>query len=47
LKESQMSISLAQWKDLNVLQRFALLKLTRPGHENKNFPKAMKEFGLT
>jgi hypothetical protein len=32
LEESKMSISLAQWKDLNVLQRFALLKLTRPGH---------------
>ena len=46
LRESKMSISLAQWKDLKVLQRFALLKLTRPGHENKNFPKAMKEFGL-
>jgi hypothetical protein len=46
LRESKMSISLAQWKDLKVLQRFALLKLTKPGHENKNFPKAMKEFGL-
>ena len=31
---------------LTDLQRFALLKLCRPGHENKNFPKAMKEFGL-
>jgi hypothetical protein len=47
LRESKMSISLTRWKDLTVLQRFALLKLTRPGHENKNFPKAMKEFGLT
>jgi hypothetical protein len=46
LKDSKMSISLTQWKKLNMLQRFALLKLTRPGHENKNFPKAMKEFGL-
>jgi hypothetical protein len=46
LRESKMTISLAQWKDLKVLQRFALLKLSRPGHENKNFPKAMEEFGL-
>jgi len=46
LEESKMNISIAQWKNLSVLQRFALLKLTRPGHENKNFPKAMKEFGL-
>ena len=39
-------ISLEQWKSLSDLQRFALLKLCRPGHENRNFPKAMKEFGL-
>lgn len=39
-------ISIEQWKNLFSLQRFALLKLCRPGHENKNFPKAMKEFGL-
>ncbi|HMJ70182.1 MAG TPA: nitrate reductase associated protein [Cyclobacteriaceae bacterium] len=26
------------------LQRFALLKLTRPGHENRNFPRAVTEF---
>lgn len=39
-------ISIAQWQQLSNLQRFALLKLCRPGHENKNFPKAMKEFGL-
>ena len=39
-------LSIEQWKDLTSLQRFALLKLCRPGHENKNFPKAMKEFKL-
>lgn len=39
-------ISIAQWASLSDLQRFALLKLKRPGHENKNFPIAMKEFGL-
>jgi len=39
-------ISLGQWRSLYLLQRFALLKLCRPGHENRNFPIAMKEFGL-
>jgi hypothetical protein len=45
-KEFNWSISKEQWKGLTDLQRFALLKLCRPGHENRNFPKAMKEFGL-
>lgn len=40
------SITPSQWKLLTNLQRFALSKLSKPGHENKNFPKAMKEFGL-
>lgn len=40
------TITLPQWKRLTNLQRFALIKLKRPGHENKNFPKAMREFGL-
>jgi hypothetical protein len=40
-------ISIGQWRKLYLLQRFALLKLCRPGHENRNFPIAMKEFGLT
>ncbi|MDP4265156.1 MAG: nitrate reductase associated protein [Bacteroidota bacterium] len=35
-----------KWQQLTILQRYALLKLCRPGHENKNFPKAMKEFGV-
>ena len=42
----EWQLSIEQWKDLTNLQRFALLKLCRPGHENKNFPKAMKEFKL-
>jgi hypothetical protein len=46
LIELNLSMSIEQWQRLSTLQRFALLKLTRPGHENKNFPKAMKEFGL-
>jgi hypothetical protein len=39
-------VSVEQWKGLTDLQRFALLKLCKEGHENKNFPKAMKEFKL-
>lgn len=35
-----------KWAALTPLQRFALIKLSRPGHENQNFPKAMKEFNL-
>lgn len=46
LNEFGRNISINQWKCLTDLQRFALLKLCRPGHENKNFPKAMKEFKL-
>lgn len=41
-----ISITLDEWQRLNDLQRFALVKLSRPGHENKNFIKAVAEFGL-
>jgi hypothetical protein len=37
----------AQWAALTELQRFALFKLTRPGHSNENFLPALREFGLT
>ena len=46
LRELGWSISTGQWNGLTDLQRFALLKLCRPGHESKNFSKAMREFGL-
>jgi hypothetical protein len=46
LKKFDWYISTEQWKGLTNLQRFALLKLCKEGHENKNFPKAMKEFNL-
>lgn len=46
LAEAGESISLEQWRRLTTLQRFALVKLSRPGHENKNFPRAVAEFGL-
>lgn len=35
-----------QWANLTPLQRFALIKLSRSGHENKNFSKAITEFHL-
>ena len=38
--------TLAQWIGLDLLQRFALVKLSRAGHEGENFPKAFVEFGL-
>lgn len=38
--------TLAQWRSLSDLQRFALIKLTRSGHKNANLMPAMKEFGL-
>lgn len=44
VKELNLSLSLAQWKRLSVLERFALIKLSAVSHENKNFPKAMEEF---
>lgn len=47
LQELNLKISLNQWIGLSDIQRFVLLKLCRPGHENKNFPKAMLEFGLS
>jgi hypothetical protein len=46
IRESSTTLSLQQWQNLTDLQRFALLKLSYPGHENKNFPRAMEEFGL-
>ena len=46
LSKYSYTISLNQWRSLGELERFALIKLSRPGHENKNFPKAVKEFCL-
>lgn len=45
-KEFNLEITKEKWSSLTNVQRFALLKLCRPGHENKNFPKAIIEFGL-
>jgi hypothetical protein len=35
-----------KWAALRPLQRFALIKLSRSGHENKNFKRAIAEFNL-
>ncbi len=40
------SLTLTQWQALTPLQRFALIKLSRSGHENRNFRPALMEFGL-
>lgn len=45
--ESQsVPLSLSQWRSLSELQRFALIKLSRPSHENSNFIPAIQEFGI-
>ncbi|MGK7873096.1 MAG: nitrate reductase associated protein [Xenococcaceae cyanobacterium] len=44
--EFGVNITVEQWGALTSLQRFALIKLSRPSHENKNFLPALKEFEL-
>jgi hypothetical protein len=41
-----VQLSPERWGNLNVLQRFALVKLSRSSHENANFLPALQEFGL-
>ncbi len=38
--------SIEQWRDLAVLQRFALCKLAKDGHGHRNFRPALREFGI-
>jgi len=40
-------LSQSQWELLTPLQRFALIKLSRSGHENRNFLPALKEFKVS
>ncbi|MCP9800170.1 nitrate reductase associated protein [Synechococcus sp. RedBA-s] len=40
------SLEPRQWQSLDELQRFALAKLSHPGHEHRNLPRALREFGL-
>lgn len=45
-QEFQVEITIEKWQKLTPLQRFALIKLSRPSHENRNFLPALKEFNL-
>ncbi len=45
-QENGATLTLDQWAHLSVLQRFALIKLSRSSHENTNFLPALKEFNL-
>jgi hypothetical protein len=42
-----VTVSPDSWRGLDELERFALMKLSRPGHEGKNFVPALEEFGVT
>ncbi len=44
--DGDVLVSQNQWEALTALQRFALIKLSRSGHEHRNFLSALKEFGL-
>ncbi|MBF2058486.1 MAG: nitrate reductase associated protein [Cyanobacterium sp. T60_A2020_053] len=45
-QEFDVKISIEKWQKLTPLQRFALIKLSHPSHENRNFLPALKEFNL-
>lgn len=45
-QELAVSITVQQWAKLSPAQRFALIKLSRSSHENRNFLPALKEFQL-
>jgi hypothetical protein len=45
-KSVETNLTLEQWQTLAPLQRFALIKLSRSSHENRNFIPALKEFNL-
>ncbi len=44
--DHQVSLTPATWSQLSPLQRFALIKLSRSGHEHRNFGSALQEFKL-
>jgi len=44
--EGRSPLTVLQWAGLAPLQRYVLIKLTRPGHRNENFLPALREFGL-
>jgi hypothetical protein len=42
-----LTVPRESWERLDEMERFALMKLSRPGHEGKNFAPALEEFGVT
>jgi len=44
LQDVEASLSPLQWQGLTPIQRFALIKLSRSSHENRNFIPALQEF---
>jgi hypothetical protein len=45
-QEFGLTITLAQWSALDAIERFALIKLSRSSHENRNFIPAVREFHI-
>jgi len=45
-QELRSPLSLTEWQNLEPIQRFALIKLSRANHENANFLPALTEFQL-
>ena len=45
--EQGVLLSNPAWAGLSELQRFALVKLSQGGHEHRNLPLALAEFGVT
>jgi len=45
-RELGLALRPVGWAELDELQRFALVKLSHPGHEHRNLPRALEEFAL-
>ncbi|MFM8293602.1 MAG: nitrate reductase associated protein [Microcystaceae cyanobacterium] len=46
IQEFRSPLALTEWQNLEPIQRFALIKLSRANHENANFLPALTEFQL-
>jgi hypothetical protein len=45
-RQLDLPLAVEDWRRLDELQRFALVKLSHPGHEHRNLPRALAEFVL-
>jgi hypothetical protein len=45
-RQLDLSLRPGAWGELQELQRFALVKLSHPGHEHRNLPRALREFAV-